>query len=146
MTLQFYRLVEGINTNRLNRAGGRYSSLGDVLSTPVLTDQSPYLNLVDLGTSRLRVNDAIYEWIPQHILGLLREDQPYFVVYSYGQALRPAESSLVLTPGPYFNLCTNYQVVGEVLTKTGFRIERETAGTNVFYNAVVEDFEILPVD
>jgi hypothetical protein len=93
------------------------------------------------------VNDAVYEGIPRSILGLLREDQPFFVVYSYGQALRPAESSRMLLAGsPYFNLCTNYQVVGEVLTKSGFRIVRETAGTNVFYHAVVEDFEILPVD
>jgi len=145
-TDQFYRLVEGINTNRLLRPSGQYSSLGDVLSARVLTDESPYLNLAGIQSGQARVNDAVYEWIPRHILGLLREDQPYFTVYSYGQALRPAESSRVLTPGPYFNLCTNYQVVGEVLTKTGFLIERDTAGTNVFYNAVVEDFEILPVD
>jgi hypothetical protein len=143
---QFYRLVEGINTNRLLRPSGQYSSLGDILSARVLTDESPYLNLAGMESGQARVNDAVYEWIPRQILGLLREDQPYFTVYSYGQALRPAQSSLVLTPGLYFNLCTNYQVVGEVLTKTGFRIERETAGTNVFYNAVVEDFEILPVD
>ncbi|MGA1235660.1 MAG: hypothetical protein ACO34E_02220 [Limisphaerales bacterium] len=143
---QFYRLVLGINTNRMMRPSGQYQTMGEILSAPVLTDQSPYLNLAGMQVGQARVNDAVYEAIPRQMLGLVRKDEPYFVVYSYGQALKPAERSLVLTPGPFFNLCTNYQIVGEVLTKTGFRIERSTAGTNVFYNAVVEDFEILPVD
>jgi hypothetical protein len=149
---QLARLVEGINTNRLTRSGAAYQYLGEILSAPILTDQSPFLNLAGMSSGQARINDAVYEGLPQQILGLLKADDPYFVIYSYGQALRPADRSLVVQPGPYFNLATNYQIVGEVLSKAAVRLQREVnvsedrSVTNVFYNAVVEDFTILPVD
>jgi hypothetical protein len=147
-TWQFQRLLEGIHTNRLTRPGLSYRYLGEILSAPVLTDASPFLNLAGLGSGQARINDAVYEAIPQQVLGLLKSDDPFFVVYSYGQALRPADRSLVLRQGAYFNLCTNYQVTSEVLTKATFRIDRRLAldGTNVLYNAVIDSFNVLPVD
>jgi hypothetical protein len=150
LTPQLARLVEGLNTNRMARPGGAYRYLGEILSAPILTDNSPFLNLAGMESGQVRINDAVYEGLPQQILGLLQADDPFFIIYSYGQALRPADRSLVVRPGPYFNLCTNYQVVGEVLTKAAIRLQRELAvqqgQTNVFYNSVVEDFTILPVD
>jgi hypothetical protein len=143
-------LVEGINTNRMARPGAAYRYLGEILSAPILTDNSPFLNLAGMESGQVRINDAVYEALPQQILGLLQADEPYFVIYSYGQALRPADRSLVVRPGPYFNLATNYQIVGEVLTRAAVRLQREVTveqgQTNVFYNSVVEDFTILPVD
>ena len=44
------------------------------------------------------------------------------MIYAYGQALKPADRSLV-TSGPYFGLCTNYQITAEVATRAVIRIE-----------------------
>jgi len=86
------------------------------------------------------LNDAAIERIPQQILGLLRLDQtPRFVIYSYGQALKPAEHSIV-TSGPYFGLCTNYQVTAEVATRAVVRIEGAPTNPRV----VIENYNVLP--
>ena len=59
----------------------------------------------------------------QEAYPLLKDDEPYVVIYGFGQALRPAENSVVRTPGPYRGLCTNYQVMAEVATRAVVRIE-----------------------
>jgi len=88
------------------------------------------------------LNDAAIERIPQQILGLLRLDQaPRFVIYSYGQALKPAEHSIV-TSGAYFGLCTNYQVTAEVATRAVVRIEGAPSNPHV----VVENYNMLPAE
>ena len=92
---------------------------------------------------RLGRTDEVYERIPQQILSLLKEDEPYVVIYAFGQSLRPAENSIVRTPGPYRGLCTNYQVTGEVVTKTAVRIENPKSR---IYKAVVESYNVLPAD
>jgi hypothetical protein len=118
---------------------------------------SPFLNLGDPSSSsanaadpsarytyqqKYGINDAAYERIPQQIMGLLQcEAEPRFVIYSYGQALKPANKSLVLS-GPYSGLCTNYQITAEVATRTVVRI----AGPPDKPRAVVESFNILPPD
>jgi hypothetical protein len=68
------------------------------------------------------LNDAAVEWLPQQVLSLLRRGDPRFVIYAYGQALHPAENS-VLTSGPYFQMCTNYQITAEVATRAVVRVE-----------------------
>ena len=89
----------------------------------------------------------MYERIPQQILSLLKDDEPYVVIYAFGQSLRPAENSIVKTPGPYRNLCTNYVVTGEVATKTAVRIEKlPLQQGKQLYRAVVESYNILPND
>jgi len=87
------------------------------------------------------VTDAAYERIPQQILSLLRVGQPRFAIYSYGQTLKPANASLVLDPNySYaFNLCTNYQIVGESAYRTVFRLEGNPAQPNV----VIESYTPL---
>src|SRR3982751_3143522 len=121
------RIVNGIINARTNFVGTNFHHLGEILAAPELTVASPFLDQrKDLATKQLRyVNDQVYEWIPQQIMSLLKGgdlDQPKFVIYSYGQSLKPAEHSLI-TSGPYQGLCTNYQITAEVVTKTVVRIE-----------------------
>jgi hypothetical protein len=92
---------------------------------------------------RQGLNEAAYERLPQQILGLLRgESQPRFVVYSYGQALKPADRSLVTSSGPFVGLCTNYQITAETATRAVVRIEGAPDKPKV----IVEQFNVLPPD
>jgi hypothetical protein len=116
---------------------------------------SPFLNLGDPSTrsgtaadpgarytyqQKYGISDAAYERIPQQIMGLLQcETEPRFVIYSYGQSLKPANKSIVLS-GPYSGLCTNYQITAEVVTRTVVRI----TGPPEKPRAVVESFNLLP--
>ena len=78
---------------------------------------------------------------------MLNNDEPYVVIYAFGQALRPAENSIVKTPGPFRGLCTNYQVTGEVVTKTAVRVEEiRQEKQPLKYKAVVESYSQLPTD
>jgi hypothetical protein len=122
------QLVNGINRTRTNlflNSRGQFDRLGDILKVPELTVNSPFFNF---NTNALRspanvVNDAVMERLPQQILGLLQDDPaPRFVIYAFGQALKPAGRSLI-TSGPYFGLCTNYQVVAEAATRAVVRVD-----------------------
>ncbi len=145
-TPQFTNIVYNINTNRLAR-GGTFRFMGDVLSSPALTVASPYLNTAG-DQAKYGISDAAYERIPMEVLSLLKEDEPYVVIYSYGQSLKPADRSRITAPGPYFDLCTNYQITGEVLTKTAVRFEQfqRPNDTNTYYRGVVESYNLLPSD
>lgn len=124
----------GFLTN-LPPVNGVYSRVGDILRVPQLTLNSPYIN--QTGSN---LNDAVYEWIPQQILGLLKCDQtPRFTIYSYGQALKPATHGFVVN-GTYAGLVTNYQVTAEMATRAVVRIDG--AATNA--HAVIEQFNVLP--
>src|SRR5207244_7177384 len=96
--------------------------MGDILAVPELTVNSPFLNVSNATQAAWGVDDAVCERIPQQILGLLALDPPRFLVFAYGQALKPAPRSIV-TSGPFFNLCTTYQVTAEAATRTVFRID-----------------------
>lgn len=100
------------------------------------------------------LNDAAVEWLPQQIMSLLRRGEPRFVIYAYGQALHPAANS-VLTSGPYFQMCTNYQITAEVATRAVVRVEgspdprnRNHADAKMRYppRLVVESFNYLAPD
>jgi hypothetical protein len=132
---QLYQIVNDINQTRALRPGGEFSYLGEVLATPSLTTNSPFL-----GPLRANVPDEVYERIPQQVLSLLKEDEPRVVVYAYGQSLAPVGPP-VLAPGkPYDGMCTNYQVTGEVLTKSVLRIY----GTPLNARVIRERFQSLP--
>jgi hypothetical protein len=152
------RIVNGINSMRAstNFPNHVFARLGDVLSVPELTVRSPFLNpgaKTDGNTTgsvkggytyqyTMGLSDEAYERIPQQILGLLRTDAtPRFVIYAYGQSLKPAERS-VITGGPYFQLCTNYQITAEVATRAVVRID----GAPTHPHAVIESFNVLPPD
>jgi hypothetical protein len=95
----------------------------------------------------------MYEWLPQQAMSLLRVGTPRYVIYSYGQALKPAPNGTYLgAPAGMFGMVTNYQVVSEIATRAVVRFE--TARTNVIGNkitvtpprAIIESFNILPPD
>jgi len=120
-TLEVRTIVDGINLARTFRQGGRFNYLGEILSTPELSVVSPYLRLS--AGPRGTPADAVVERIPQMALSLLKRDEPRFVVYAYGQSLRPAPASVVTDFGPYFQMPTNYVITGEYVTKTLMRLE-----------------------
>jgi hypothetical protein len=129
----------GIINARTNFPNNTFQRLGDILATPALTVASPYLS-----TRTNLMNDAVVERIPQQILGLLRSgDQPRFVIYSYGQTLKPAAHSVIpnsLLGNQFVGLCTNYQITAEVATRAVVRID----GAPQNPHAVVESFNVLP--
>jgi hypothetical protein len=125
-----------------------FQTLGDILAVPQLTVASPFLNtnippsIAGFANPNYMLNDAAYERIPQQILGLLKCDHtPRFVVYSFGQALKPADHSLV-TSSSFFGLCTNYQIMAEAATRAVIRIDGAPANPH----AVIESFNVLPPD
>jgi hypothetical protein len=134
-------ILAGINNtrSRSNNFNGTFRHLGDILATPELTVASPYLDTKSLDQLHGGISDAMYERIPQQVMGLLRHDtEPRFTVYAYGQSLKPAERSLVQPSG----LCTNYQVTSEVAIRGVVRIEGAPANPH----AVVENYNFLPPD
>jgi hypothetical protein len=137
------QIVNGINKVRTKDFGGAFRKLGDILAVPELTVNSPFVALTNAGI--WSVNDAVVERLPQQVLSLLNLDtSPRFLVYSYGQSLKPANRSII-TSGPFFGLCTNYQVMSETATRTMLRVE----GLNdrpPNPHVVVEKFNYLPPD
>ena len=163
------KIVQGINNTRTNRFSDHtFRRLGDLLDTPELTEASPFLNLSPVQKEK-GVNDAVYEWLPQQMLSLVRLGQPRFVIYSFGQTLKPAPGAIQLS-GPYFGMATNYQITAEVATRAVVRMDgspdpRYTNDTvypypdprgrwildpktGQFYppRIVVENFNVLPPD
>jgi hypothetical protein len=99
----------------------------------------------------------MYEWLPEQTMSLLRVGTARYVIYSYGQALKPAPNGTYLgaTPAGMFGMVTNYQVVSEIATRAVVRLD--TMRTNAFIGtnatrivtsprAVIESFNILPPD
>jgi hypothetical protein len=136
-------LVNAINRTRSSTnlfPEQTFSHLGDILSVPELTVASPFLNQSTKYQTQYGLNDEIYERIPQQILGLLKVDSgPRFVVYSWGQALKPADRSVVMN-GSYSGLVTNYQITAEVETRSVIRIEGAPGNPRV----IVEGYNIMP--
>ncbi len=112
-------IVGQINTLRATQTNGVFHSIGDILQVPALTVSSPY---IDVSDSSDPPRDEVVERIPQQIGSLLRLGEPQFVIYAWGQSLRPKS---FYNPGPsllgspnLFKLCTNYSITGEFLTRT----------------------------
>jgi hypothetical protein len=135
---QLTRIVAGITRTRAQQRSRVFNYLGDVLATPELTVASPFLNLSSTRQLENGINDIAMERIPQQILSLLKADEPRVVVYAFGQSLKPAERSLV-TSGNFYNICTNYQITGEVFSKALLRID--DAGNRP--RVVVESYNVL---
>jgi hypothetical protein len=121
-------LVSSISAQRAAVGGTFLSGVGQIFSTPQLTVASPYLNTSGNPSGDTNLTDAVYERIPQQIASLLRVGTPRYEIYAYGQSLKPADKSIVQS-GPSFGLCTNYQITGEVLTRTVVRFDNPPAGT-----------------
>jgi hypothetical protein len=150
------QLVNRINEVRYYTNSTRhvFSRLGDLLAVPELTVASPFLNTNGTATlANSALNDAAYERLPQQILGLLKCDHtPRFVIYAFGQTLKPAPHAIVQS-GPFSGLCTNYQIVAEAATRTVVRFEgvqRSLPGILpppiTTLHPVFESFNVLPPD
>ncbi|MSU58757.1 MAG: hypothetical protein EXS35_11405 [Pedosphaera sp.] len=148
------RIVAAINDVRKTNYNGTFTRLGDVLAVPELTENSPFLNRSTATQDQKGLNDAVMEWLPQQMLSLLRVGEPRFVIYSYGQTLKPAAHS-IQTSGGYFLMCTNYQITAEVVTRAVVKVvgspdPRQTGNADPDKNypprTVVESFNILPPD
>jgi hypothetical protein len=133
-------LATRANTNLFPQ--GVFEHVGDILRVPALTEQSPFLNRGGNEYLNYDLSDEVYEWLPQQTMGLLRLGTPRFVLYCYGQALRPAKDGQVLS-GTAFGLVTNYQVVAESATRVVLRVDN-TAGKTP--QVIVESSNPLPPD
>ncbi|MCX6896775.1 MAG: hypothetical protein NTZ16_15050, partial [Verrucomicrobia bacterium] len=142
------RIVDGINYTRAstNYNNGSFKHLGDILSVPELSTNSPFLHL-SLTNQMRGISDAAYERVPQQIMSLLRlGDQPRFVIYAYGQSLKPADRSIV--SGGIPGLCTNYQITGESAVRAVVRVEGVGVNEATPYRprVVIESYNNLPPD
>jgi hypothetical protein len=146
-------IVDALNAYRLQRDNQVFHHVGDILGVPQLTRtfllspaSSGVMNLVASEEVPPNANtsaqwDEIVERIPQEIFSLLKVGDPRFVIYSFGQSLKPANNSLVLG-GQYRGMCTNYQITGEVVTRAVCRLSNDSTPTNP--KIIVESFNILP--
>jgi hypothetical protein len=161
------QIVQGIyntRTNFLNPDGvrGAFEHVGYILAVPQLTERSPFLNWNDSVQQQKGINDEMYEWLPQQTMSLLRvSGSPRYVIYCYGQALKPAPNSVYTGGGAFFGMVTNYQVMSEIATRAVVRFGSTLTNNVVFdlntanwvsqpvvtnNNAVIENFNILPPD
>jgi hypothetical protein len=159
------QIVAGINQTRTNFANpdglvGSFEHVGDILAVPQLTALSPFLNWKDPLQQTNGISEEMYEWLPQQVMSLLRvSDSPRYVIFSYGQALKPAPGGIYNGGGAYFGMVTNYQVVAEAATRAVVRFNGtrlDIVSNDVFNatwivvpsitnnNAVVEEFNVVP--
>jgi hypothetical protein len=154
-------LAPGINKYRLTLPNQTFTSLAQFLQVPALTLRSPWLNTKPDPTlpplpgitnvqACLGLTDAAYERLPQQILSLVKVGDARFVIYAYGQALKPARDSIDTTRG---NVCTSYQVTAEVAARVVFDLESPTyeVRTNgevrlIGVRAALKNFNLLPAD
>ena len=157
------QLVQSINSSRTNFVGidglhGVYEHVGDVLSAPALSDGSPFLHVltsgaVDNGQVQNGISDEMYEWLPQQIMGLLTvngtpQAPQRYVIYCYGQTLKPAPNSIVTSGSTFFGLVTNYQVTAESGSRVIIRVDNAPTPANptATPHIVVEQYNPLPPD
>ena len=136
----FHHLGDFLVESNLTRA-----LMPDVLNIPVtvINEENPVSTPTFKGRSQVLATnwDAVVERIPQEGLSLVKLGDPRFVIYSFGQSLKPANNSLVLG-GPYRGMCTNYQITGEVMTRAVCRLSDDSKPSNP--KIIVESFNILP--
>ncbi len=149
VTNGFYQIWTNIHryqlTKGLPRPGGvplPLQGVGELIQkVPELTTQSPFLHLDPQASGNPQLthglDDFAYEQIPQQILSLLRIGDSRFVIYAYGQALKPQHID------PATGVVDNYQVSAEFATRTVLRLEGDPRGR---VRAVVESYNILPPD
>ena len=134
----FTNFIAGINSARNAEADQTFHSLGRVFNAPMLSIDSPFLP----GPAG-EFTDEQVEAIPQQVAGLLKLGQPQFVIYGFGQTLKPKDIYFGSQPA-LFNLCTNYQITGEFVTRTVCHLVGDPAAANV--RIQVDSFNILPAD
>jgi hypothetical protein len=77
-------ITDAIAEARAEQPGQRFFSLGDILATPELSAESPWLNLSTSIQAQYGITDEAYEKIPSQLLPRLRPDSLGAVVLSNG--------------------------------------------------------------
>ncbi|HEU6449021.1 MAG TPA: hypothetical protein VFV23_11345 [Verrucomicrobiae bacterium] len=147
-----WQMVTNINYTRAhftNTDGtvGVFEHVGDIFAVPLLTEHSPFLHNAYLSglitTPDTQINDELYEWLPQQAMSLLRVSKaPRYVIYCYGQTLKPAQNGLV-TGSQFFGMCTNYVPVAETAIRAVVRVDD---ANTPHPHIVVESYNVLPPD
>ncbi len=82
----------------------------------------------------------MYEWLPQQTMSLLRcSGSPRYVIYCYGQALKPAPNGIYTGSGQFFGMVTNYQIVSEIATRAVVRFGSNLTNVITYTNEIVAD-------
>jgi hypothetical protein len=138
---QFVDAPGGINLTRTNEPNGLFHKVGEILKTPALTVSNMFLANVPMSgaISGFPYGDDVVERIPQQIMGLLKVGEPQFVIYAWGESLRT--KNLYLS-SPNNNLCTNYEITGEFLSRTVCHVVH----TNGPPKMVIDSYNIEPAD
>jgi len=138
-------IMAGIDRTRarfVNRDGlvGAFEHKGDVLAAAQLSDRSPFL-YTNSYVHLTNAPEEVVEWLPQQIMSLVGlNNSPRYVIYSWGQTLKPVSGATYNQAGNLYGMYTNYQVVSETATRSVVRID--DAPTNS--HAVIESFTVLP--
>jgi len=127
----------GINAVRALQPNGIFHKIGDILQASTLSSNSPFVSGVPFGD----LNDEMVERIPQQTLSLMKLGLPQFVIYSWGQSLKPKDlySS---GSGNLLNICTNYEITGEYLTRTVCHIVSDPGAAAP--KIVIDNYNIMP--
>jgi hypothetical protein len=129
--------INGINATRATNANGLFHRIGDILQASTLSVNSPFL--ADIPPADL--TDEMVERIPQQTLSLMKLGLPQFVIYSWGQSLKP-KNLYSSGSGNLLNICTNYEITGEFLTRTVCHIVSDpVAGAP---RIVIDNYNIMP--
>jgi hypothetical protein len=124
----------GINNARSLQPNDAFHHLGTLLTSPLLTIGSPFL-----GTNANYLPDEAVEAIPQQVMGLLKVGYPQFVIYGFGQSLKPKN---IYFGAANFNLCTNYQITGEYAVRMVCHVTGSPDASNA--KIQVDSYTILP--
>jgi hypothetical protein len=148
-----WQIVTNINGTRsyftnVDGLVGVFEHKGDILSVPQLSNPSLFFNGLNPTN---QISDEMYEWLPQQVMSLVRVGTPRYVIYSYGQALKPAPTPNGVYLGNGSLLVTNYQVMSETATRAVVRLDTVRTNANGVIivtppRAVIESFNILPPD
>ena len=78
-------IASAIESARVIQPGQSFADIGDILATPRLAEQSPYLNISSAVQRTNGISDEAYEAIPSQLLPLLRVDSVGSVAFANGQ-------------------------------------------------------------
>jgi hypothetical protein len=153
-----WNIFTNINGVRATLANGVFHHVGEILQSPLLTEQSPFIQLTnnvppsgtvpDNNRRDYDISDEVYEWLPQQMMGLVRLDaQPRYVIYAFGQTLKPAPAGTILS-SQYYGLVTNYQVMAESAVRAVVTVQSTVTnlptGPLTNYTTKVESYNVLP--
>ena len=80
-------IVNAIQSAQASQPDHFFNDVGDILSIPQLTEQSPFLNWNDTVQQQKGIGDGAYEILPNQLLSLLRTDSIGSVSSANGQVI-----------------------------------------------------------